>query len=70
MHDAGLAQHPEVVRAGGLRHGDVEAAGGAGVGQRVERGDDLQPDRIAQRVQDRSELDVFAGRMLDRFSRP
>ena len=57
---AGLAQHPEVVRAGGLAHLHVEAAGGTRVRAGVERRDDLQPGRVAQRVQHRAEVDVFA----------
>src|SRR5258705_1897710 len=58
MDHACLAQHLEVVRAGGLAHADIEAAATAlarGAGQ---SGRDLETNRIAERVQDCAELDL------------
>ena len=61
----GLAQHLEVVRAGGLGHRDVEAPEEHRVSRGRQRGHDLQPHGVAQGVQDRAELDVGPLRMRD-----
>ena len=45
----------------GDRHGERAAVAGAAVGERV---DDLQADRIAQRMQDGGELEGLDGRLL------
>ena len=63
LDDPGLAQHLEVMRAGRLGDGDVEAPAAAPFGDLEEAADHQQPDRVAERVEDGRELDLVAGRM-------
>src|SRR5438132_3167913 len=66
LNEAGLAEHLEVVCAGGLRDRKPEAATGqlVALGQ---RGDDLQAHRVAERVEHGRELDLGSLRVRDWF---
>ena len=69
LDHARLAQHLEMVGARRLGDRQGEAAAGVvalAVGQ---LGDDAQPHRIAQRVQDSAELELLHRGVSDRFSR-
>ena len=57
--DAGFPKHPEVMRAGRLRDGDVDASQASSPSP-ASLADHLQAHGIAQRVQHRPQLDRFA----------
>jgi hypothetical protein len=65
---AGLSKDPEVMGAGRLRDRDVEARARSLAVAGCQRGDDLQAHGVAERMQDRAELDVGALRMSDLLS--
>lgn len=58
--DAVLAEHPEVVRRGGLGDREVEAGAGLFVGGARQLAHDPQPDRVGQRVEHSFDADLLA----------
>ena len=70
--DTRLTQNAEVMRAGGLRHREDEAAAGL-LPALGEQRDDPQPDRVAQRMQNRGQAEIIDARgdqRVDRGRRP
>src|SRR5919198_3038557 len=63
LDDARLTKDLEVMRAGRLRDRDVEAPTGLAVAAARQRRDDLEADRIAERVQHVGQVDLFSRRV-------